>query len=88
MMDKQYAIAVMTIILGLGVNQAGSSDSFLNGLGIGIITMGTIWVAIRLIKELKKNEVKISCDEECYELARGIKSCLEKDILRLESNHR
>ena len=59
MMDKQYAIAVMTIILGLGVNQAGS-DSFLNGLGIGIIAMGTIWVAIRLIKELKKNEVKIS----------------------------
>ena len=60
MMDKQYAIAVMTIILGLGVNQAGSSDAFLNGLGIGIIGMGLVWVAIRLIKELKKNEVKIS----------------------------
>ena len=57
-MDKQYAIAVMTIILGLGVNQAGSSDSFLNGLGIGIIAMGTIWVAIRLIKELKKMKLK------------------------------
>ena len=60
MMDKQYAIAVMTIILGVGVNQAGICDSFLNGLGIGIIAMGTMWVAIRLIKELKKNEVKIS----------------------------
>ena len=60
MMDKQYAIAVMTIILGVGVNQAGSSDSFLNGLGLGIIIMGAIWVAIRLIKELKKKEVKIS----------------------------
>ena len=60
MMDKQYAIAVMTIILGLGVNQMGNSDSFLNGLGIGIIGMGVVWVAIRLIKELKKNEVKIS----------------------------
>lgn len=59
-MDKQYAIAVTVIILGLGVNQAGNSDSFLNGLGIGIIVMGVIWVAIRLIKELKKNEVKIS----------------------------
>ena len=54
MMDKQYAIAVILIILGLGVNQAGNSDSFLNGLGIGIIAMGTMWVAIRLIKELKK----------------------------------
>ena len=60
MMDKQYAIAVTLIILGLGVNQAGNSDSFLNGLGIGIIGMGLVWVAIRLIKELKKNEVKIS----------------------------
>nr|AIF09956.1 hypothetical protein [uncultured marine thaumarchaeote KM3_41_H02] len=60
MMDKQYAIAVTLIILGLGVNQAGNSESFLNGLGIGIIAMGTIWVAIRLIKELKKNEVKVS----------------------------
>jgi Na+-transporting methylmalonyl-CoA/oxaloacetate decarboxylase beta subunit len=60
MMDKQYAIAVTMIILGLGVNQAGNSDSFLNGLGIGIIAMGVIWVVIRLIKELKKNEIKIS----------------------------
>ena len=59
-MDKQYAIAVTMIILGLGVNQAGNSDSFLNGLGIGIIAMGVIWVAIRLIKELKKNDIKIS----------------------------
>ena len=60
MMDKQYAIAVTMIILGLGVNQAGNSDSFLNGLGIGIIAMGVIWVVIRLVKELKKNEIKIS----------------------------
>ena len=59
-MDKQYAIAVTMIILGIGVNQAGNSDSFLNGLGIGIIAMGVIWVAIRLIKELKKNDIKIS----------------------------
>ena len=60
MMDKQYAIAVTLIIFGLGVNQAGNSESFLNGLGIGIIAMGVVWVAIRLIKELKKNEVKVS----------------------------
>ena len=59
-MDKQYAIAVTVIILGLGVNQAGNSDSFPNGLGIGIIAMGVIWVAMRLIKELKKNDIKIS----------------------------
>tara|TARA_B100000029_G_C17530602_1_gene943124 strand:+ start:934 stop:1113 length:180 start_codon:yes stop_codon:yes gene_type:complete len=59
-MDKQYAIAVIMIILGLGVNQAGNSDSFLNGLGIGIMVMGVVWVVIRLMKEIKKNDIKIS----------------------------
>lgn len=53
-MDKQYAFAVILIILGLGLNQSGISDPFYSGLGVGIIAMGTLWVAIRLIKELKK----------------------------------
>ncbi len=53
-MDKQYAIAVILIILGLGLNQSGSSNPFYSGLGIGIVAMGTFWVLIRLIKELKK----------------------------------
>lgn len=53
-MDKQYAFAVILIILGLGLNQSGSSNPFYSGLGIGVIAMGTMWVAVRLIKELKK----------------------------------
>ncbi len=53
-MDKQYAFAVILIILGLGLNQSGSDDAFSSGLGIGIVAMGTFWVLIRLIKELKK----------------------------------
>ncbi len=53
-MDKQYAFAVILIILGLGLNQSGSSNPFYSGLGIGIIAMGTFWVLIRLIKEMKK----------------------------------
>ena len=53
-MDKQYAIAVILIILGLGLYQSGSANPFFGGLGIGIIVMGTFWVLIRLIKELKK----------------------------------
>ena len=52
--DKQYAIAVILIILGLGLNQSGASNPFYSGLGIGIIAMGTFWVLIRLIKEMKK----------------------------------
>ncbi len=56
-MDKQYAIAVILIILGLGLYQSGSTNPFFGGLGIGIIAMGTFWVLIRLIKELKKKQV-------------------------------
>ena len=32
MMDKQYAIAVMTIILGLGINQAGNFSGIDSGI--------------------------------------------------------
>ena len=53
-MDKQYAFAVILIILGVGLNQSGSSDSFSSGLSIGIIVMGVFWVLIRLFKEIKK----------------------------------
>jgi len=53
-MDKQYAFAVILIILGIGLSQSGSSDPFVTGLGTGIITMGTLWVLIRLIKEIKR----------------------------------
>ena len=55
-MDKQYAFAVILIILGLGLNQSGKSDPFYSGLGIGIVAMGSFWVLIRLIKELKKKQ--------------------------------
>jgi len=54
--DIQYALAVILIILGLGLNQSGSSNVFFSGLGIGIVAMGTFWVLIRLIKELKKKQ--------------------------------
>ena len=53
-MDKQYAFAVILIILGIGLSQSGDSNPFSSGLGIGIVAMGSLWVLIRLIKELKK----------------------------------
>jgi len=52
--DKQYAFAVILIIFGLGLSQSGDSNPFYSGLGVGIIAMGSLWVAIRLIKEIKK----------------------------------
>jgi hypothetical protein len=54
--DKQYAFAVILIIFGLGISQSGSSDPFSSGLGIGMVVMGSFWVLIRLIKELKKKQ--------------------------------
>lgn len=53
-MDKQYAFAVILIILGLGLNQSRTHDSFISGISIGIIVLGIFWVAIRLFKEVKK----------------------------------
>jgi len=55
-MDKQYAFAVIFIILGIGISQSGESNPFYSGLGWGIVAMGCLWVAIRLMKELKKKE--------------------------------
>ena len=36
-MDKQYAFAVILIILGVGLSQSGTTDAFYSGLGIGIV---------------------------------------------------
>jgi hypothetical protein len=52
--DKQYAFAVILIIFGLGLSQSGDPDPFYTGLGVGMVAMGSFWVLIRLIKELKK----------------------------------
>ena len=57
-MDIQYAFAVIFIILGVGLSQSGDSNPFYAGLGVGLVAMGSLWVAIRLIKELKKKELK------------------------------
>lgn len=52
-MDKQFAIAVVLIILGVGMIQGEGTPTIL-GFGYGVIVMGSIWVAIRLIKEIKQ----------------------------------
>lgn len=52
-MDKQFAFAVILIILGVGMIQAEDNPSIL-GFGYGVIVMGSVWVAIRLIKEIKR----------------------------------
>ncbi len=54
-MDKQFALAVILIILGFGlihVEQGG--DPFLSGLGVGTIVIAAVWIVFRIIKDLKK----------------------------------
>ena len=53
-MGKRYAFAVILIILGVGLSQSGTTNTFYSGLGIGIVGLGIFWVVIRLIKELKR----------------------------------
>ena len=54
-MDKQYAIAVILIILGLGLTQMQTDDgSFLAGLGYGTIAIALVWIVRIIIRDLKR----------------------------------
>lgn len=55
-MDKQYGFAVILIIIGVGLSQSGSNDTFYVGLGVGTMIMGSLWVLIRIVKEIKKTK--------------------------------
>lgn len=54
-MDKQFAFAVILIILGFGITQiAQDGDPFLSGLGVGTIVIAAIWIVFRIAKDLRK----------------------------------
>lgn len=54
-MDKQYAVAVILIIFGLGLTQIeGADGSFLVGLGIGTIVIALVWIVRIIIRDLKR----------------------------------
>lgn len=53
--DKQFAAAVILILLGLGIMQFDQGDeTFFSGMGLGTIVIASVWIAIRIIKEFKK----------------------------------
>lgn len=54
MVSKQNIVAVILILLGVGLTQFKPSDAFTVGLGVGTITMASAWIAILIIKDLKK----------------------------------
>ena len=55
-MDKQFAGAVILILVGLGLTQirGDEGDPFLAGIGIGTIAIAAVWIGIRMMKDLKK----------------------------------
>ena len=57
-MDKQFAFAVILILLGFGLRQFGRDDPFLSGLGLGTIGMASVWIAIRIIREIRASRGK------------------------------
>jgi len=57
-MSKQLGIAVVIILLGFGLTQLEDESAFYIGAGYGTVAMGTLWVVILLIKDLKKKDRK------------------------------
>lgn len=52
--DKQFAFAVILIILGFGLTQAGGEDEpFLAGLGFGLVVMASVWIAVRIVHDYR-----------------------------------
>ena len=54
MASKQYMIAVMLILLGVGMTQYKPDVSFIVGLGMGTIAISSLWIVISIARDLKK----------------------------------
>ena len=53
-MDKHIVGAMILVLLGFGLTQLEDSGSFYPGIGIGTIAIASVWLLIRLLKEIKK----------------------------------
>ena len=56
-MDKQYAAAVILILVGLGLTQLEGGDgnqNFLYGMGVGTIVMAAVWIVAIIVRDLKR----------------------------------
>ena len=54
MVSKQNMIAVLLILLGVVMTQFRPGDSFIVGLGVGTVTIASLWIVLLIIKDLKK----------------------------------
>jgi len=53
-MNKGDIVAVMLMLLGFVLTQLQPPEPFYVGLGIGTITMGCIWLIVRIIRDNSK----------------------------------
>ena len=51
--DKQYAFAVVLVIIGLGLAMMEGNE-FYTGLGIGTLFIALAWIVFIIIKEYKR----------------------------------
>ncbi len=54
MVSKQNMIAVILILLGIGLTQFRPGESFIVGLGVGIIAIASLWIVVLIMRDLKK----------------------------------
>ncbi len=57
-MGKQLGMAIIVILLGFGLTQLEDDNAFYIGLGYGCVAMGTFWIVILLIKDIKMKDRK------------------------------
>ena len=58
-LDKQYGFSIIVILLGFGLIQIDSDDSFLMGAGVGTISIGIIWLVLQIVRALKNPTSKL-----------------------------
>lgn len=50
--DKQFAMAVILIIIGVGLTQLG--EEVYLGAGVGTVAMASVWIVLLIVRDLKR----------------------------------
>ena len=50
--DKQFAMAVILIIIGVGLTQLG--EEVYLGVGVGTVAMASVWIVLIIVRDLKR----------------------------------
>ena len=50
--DRQFAMAVILIIIGVGLTQLG--EEVYLGVGVGTVAMASVWIVLIIVRDLKR----------------------------------